>query len=114
MSNFDYLLLAHLLGDFLFQTKWMADNKANNWFPLLIHSFIYTLIIWITSYFAFGGLSLEGCSLLFAAHLILDRRTFINLWTSKIMRLDNNAPVWIRVVIDQTFHLIILAIALHV
>lgn len=114
MSNFDYLLIAHLLGDFVFQTKWMADNKANNWLPLLFHSFIYTAIIWIISYFAFGGLSLTGCILIFGGHLILDRRTIINLWSSKIMGLEDEATNWITIVIDQTFHLILIAISLHI
>ncbi len=113
MSNFDYLLIAHLLGDFLFQTKWMADNKLNNWLPLLTHAFVYTAIIWIISYVAFGGLSLVGYLLLFSGHLILDRRTFVNLWSSKIM-LSNETPVWVTIVIDQSFHLILLALALHI
>lgn len=113
MSDFDYLLIAHLLGDFLFQTKWMADSKLNKWLPLLIHAFVYTAIIWILSYFAFGGLSLAGCILIFGGHLILDRRAFVNFWSTKIMSLGDDTPAWITIVIDQSFHLILLALSLH-
>ena len=113
MNSFDYLLIAHLLGDFLFQTKWMADKKVTLWLPLIIHSFIYTAIIWLISYYAFGGLSLTGFILIFSGHIILDRRVVVNLWASKIMRMDDSDPVWIKVAIDQIFHIILLAISLH-
>lgn len=114
VSNFDYLLIAHLVGDFLFQTKWMADNKSNLWLPLIVHSSIYTAIIWLVSYLAFGGLSVTGCVLIFGGHLILDKRKIINFWSTKIMKIDENSTTWIKIVIDQSFHLILLAIALHI
>ena len=57
MSPFDYLIIAHLLGDFPFQTSWMALNKANMWLPLLSHSALYTAIIGLIFWSGFGGLT---------------------------------------------------------
>jgi len=35
-------LLIHLLGDYLFQTGYMANNKAKSHLPALIHVLVYT------------------------------------------------------------------------
>ena len=40
-----YLLLAHWVGDFLFQSTWMATNKYNSWEALLLHTATYTVIM---------------------------------------------------------------------
>ncbi|WP_301108119.1 DUF3307 domain-containing protein [Sporosarcina sp.] len=45
MNLFTYVLLGHLVGDYLLQTSWMAMNKAYKWLPLLTHCFIYTLSV---------------------------------------------------------------------
>lgn len=37
MSLFSYLLIGHLIGDFLFQTTWMAMFKTTKWVPLIVH-----------------------------------------------------------------------------
>jgi hypothetical protein len=43
------LLLGHLVGDYLLQTEWMAQNKAKNdwwgWCTATIHCIIYTLAV---------------------------------------------------------------------
>jgi hypothetical protein len=36
-------LLLHLLGDYITQTNWMANNKTKSWWPAFLHAFIYTL-----------------------------------------------------------------------
>lgn len=43
-------LIAHFLGDFVFQSHWMAQNKSKNILALLAHVGAYTLV--------FGGISL--------------------------------------------------------
>lgn len=45
MSVFDFILLGHLVGDYLFQNKWMAMNKSASHFKCLVHSAIYTLAV---------------------------------------------------------------------
>lgn len=36
-------LILHLLGDYVIQTNWMANNKEKYTFPCLIHCITYAL-----------------------------------------------------------------------
>lgn len=114
MSNFDFLILGHLIGDFLFQTSWMAGKKASQWLPLVVHAAVYTLIVTIIAWFAFGGLSLPGIALVFGAHVFLDQRTFVRWWLKTIMRTPSPQADWLGIVSDQVFHVVVLAIALSI
>lgn len=37
------LVLAHLVGDYLIQTHWMATEKVHRWGPAVAHGVTYTL-----------------------------------------------------------------------
>lgn len=37
-------LLAHLWGDYILQSDWMAQNKTKGDLPALIHAFVYSLL----------------------------------------------------------------------
>lgn len=113
MSPFDSLLVAHLIGDYLFQTSWMAMNKAKKWDALFVHCLVYTLTIWIVAWLTFGGLSVWGILFIFLTHLFLDRRTFILWWTRNIMKTGDN-PGWLAIMADQVFHIIVLAVAIYI
>lgn len=69
MSPFDFLLIAHLLGDFPLQTSWMAINKMNKWLPLLAHSIVYTSVIGIIALVGFGGLAPWQLLIIMLAHI---------------------------------------------
>ncbi|MBO8156544.1 MAG: DUF3307 domain-containing protein [Bacillaceae bacterium] len=114
MSPFDFLLVAHLIGDYLFQTNWMAMNKARRWDALMVHSIVYTGVISIVSWMTFGGLSMTGILIVFLSHLILDRRRFIVWWVRRVMRTDETKVPWIVIVVDQVFHIMVLAIILYI
>lgn len=114
VSPFDILLLGHLIGDYLFQTSWMAANKAKNWAALLTHSFVYTLAVGIVAWFGFGGLSIWGLLLVFGLHVFLDRRTFVAWWVRTVMTSTGKESCWLSIVVDQVFHLIVLVIALQI
>ncbi|HEX7064991.1 MAG TPA: hypothetical protein VF199_07965 [Bacillales bacterium] len=47
------------MGDFLFQTNWMAVNKEKKWLPLLAHCAVYTGCCW-TVWIDFRGGFLSG------------------------------------------------------
>lgn len=108
MSLFDWLLVGHLVGDYLFQTRWMAEKKANEWLPLIVHSVTYSAVVTLLALPA-GGLSPPAVVLVFCAHLLLDRREFINFWAKKITRTENSG--WLKIMLDQTWHVIVLALA---
>lgn len=112
MTPFSYLIIGHLIGDYLFQTSWMAANKAKKWIPLLVHSFVYTLSVSIVAYIGFSGLSLYGILFIFICHVLLDRRTFVSWWAENIMGAKTKELEWLKIATDQVFHIIVLAISL--
>lgn len=44
------LLVLHFVGDFLFQTRWMAQGKAKGGFPLHAHVGVYALVLFLGLY----------------------------------------------------------------
>ena len=44
------LFVLHFLGDFLFQSRWMAENKGKNVLALSLHVLIYSLVLFIGLY----------------------------------------------------------------
>ena len=106
MNLFSFLLVGHLVGDFLFQTSWMAMNKDKQWIPLLVHSSIYTATVTLFALPA-GGISIPAIALIFVGHLILDRRTLVDFWSKHISRSPD--LTWHRIVQDQVWHVLIIA-----
>jgi hypothetical protein len=37
------VLLAHLVGDYILQSHWMAQEKVRRWWPAFVHGAFYTL-----------------------------------------------------------------------
>lgn len=114
MSLFAWCVIAHFVGDFLFQTGYEARNKAEGRFlnlALLTHVAKYTG--------AFVMLCLAGLIawpwliLIFVSHTLIDRRWPVIAWRRHI---NGDGPeaiqstFWLTIVIDQIFHLIVLAI----
>lgn len=112
MTLFEGLVLAHLAGDWLFQTEWMAHNKRSNWLALVAHLLVYHSIIgWVMAFCFHLPLMNVGIALgfLIVTHAILDRQNFVK-WYVKTMRLyvDRQPERWFLIAIDQTFHLLLL------
>lgn len=103
-----WLIVGHMVGDFLFQTRWMAENKASKWDALLIHSFLYTFIIAVFAWPA-GGLTWWSLLIILVAHIALDRRGFTKFWLRNVNKSDD--MFWLVIVHDQTWHLLALAFA---
>ena len=113
MRLFNYLILAHLIGDYLIQTEFEALNKALGRFwnrALISHCVKYTLsflplVIWF-------GLPLWWLLVIYGSHMVLDRRWFIIAWRKYVTRNSAEsikATFWLTVVIDQIFHVFVLA-----
>lgn len=108
MGLFSWLFLGHLAGDFLLQTRWMAEKKAQEFLPLVVHSAVYTGTVALLALKA-GGLSWLGIGLIFLGHLLLDQRAFVNFWAKTVN--GNTSTEWLKVVSDQSWHLLILGLA---
>ena len=118
MSLFDWLLVGHLIGDFLLQTDGMAKYKAQSWTWMLRHVGLYLAVMVIV----LGVYSLSypvplwalGLSLLFigATHIVLDRRGFTLAWM-RLIGITSDLD-WLIIVADQVFHLLVLVVVVQI
>lgn len=118
MSLFDWLLVGHLVGDFLMQTERMAEGKVKSWPWMLKHVGLYmavmTTIIGVYALTHPVSFWLVVVGLLFIAgtHVALDRRHFTHGWM-RLVGISTDHP-WMPVVVDQVFHLLVLAVVAQV
>lgn len=61
------LIACHFLGDVAFQTQWLAQGKAVNWWIRLVHSATYT-----APFILFTKTPTLGSLLLFLSHFVID------------------------------------------
>ena len=115
-------LLLHLVGDYLLQNDWMANEKTKKILPAFIHAFIYSLpFILITTPLA--------AAVIFISHFLIDHfrlvKYFLRLkewrwkteWGYITTKKESNyygkevKPawmwVWLMIIADNTLHLII-------
>lgn len=62
-----YILLAHLTGDYLLQSDWMATRKTSAWVPAITHGITYTLPHALITQNPWALLIIGG------THIIIDR-----------------------------------------
>jgi hypothetical protein len=116
------IILAHLVGDYLFQTHWMAIEKTSRWLPAIIHGITYTIP------YLFVTQSFWALFIICTTHIVIDRfrlaRHFVwfkNQLAPKAHRpvkadlkttgYPANTPpwlaVWLMIIADNTLHLLI-------
>jgi hypothetical protein len=61
-------LVAHLVGDYLLQSDWMASEKTKRWSVALIHGFVYSM-----AFLAFTRVSLAAHLVIWLSHALIDR-----------------------------------------
>jgi hypothetical protein len=113
------VLLAHLVGDYLFQNHWMAVEKVKRWWPALVHGITYTLpFILITQ-------SIPALLIICLTHVIIDRYRLAKhfVWAKNQLAphtfrpphtdtgFDPNTPpflaVWLMIITDNILHILI-------
>ena len=94
--------LGHLVGDYIFQNDWMAENKKIRSIPCLVHS-----TIWATCVTVFAGWGWMPFLALLVCHFIQDRTYIVREWMhingQDRFAIGVYAP-WSMVIIDNTFH----------
>ena len=113
MSIFDWLLVGHLVGDWLLQSNWMAKGKKQALFtwPGFIHFAIYTVVIMVLLWLA-RGKAVEPTTylqigvIIFVSHWLVDATGAVEWW----MSVYKQSREFVRILIDQTLHLLILAL----
>ena len=115
MSTFDLLIVAHLVGDWLLQTEWMAMEKRHNWRALLSHVAVYhAVIIAVLGYrFGYGDVRIYAVVVVLAlTHALLDRQWPV-VRIMRLLRISGTRPPerWLEIAVDQSLHILLLAAA---
>jgi hypothetical protein len=117
---FGVFLLSHLVGDFLLQTGWQANNKKHGLGrdpearrALVWHGVMYTLaflpaLVWVASESGIAtGLGVGVLVLL--PHVIIDDGTLVASWVRHVKHVEGTPTVVVRLGVDQSLHVLALA-----
>ena len=117
-------LLAHLFGDYLVQSDWMAIEKRRESYPCFVHCLFYTLCFWpLLWHDPFRWATL----VIFGSHFLIDRFGLARylVWAKNYLAPHGSNPpwrvcsatgypperpawmtVWLTIVADNTLHLL--------
>jgi hypothetical protein len=116
VSVFAAFLVAHMVGDYLFQTDWQARNKREGLSgrgesrrALLSHVTSYTIAflpacVWIGTQLD-AGWAVVAAVLIFVPHLVIDDGRLVRLYLSRVKRADG-FDVGLAASVDQSFHVL--------
>lgn len=112
-------IVAHLVGDYITQSHWMATCKTKKWFPAAIHAIIYTVP------FALLSQNLIALGIIGSTHFLIDRYRLARfvVWakngaTGPVTATgypDDVPPwlsVWLLIIADNTLHILINGVAI--
>lgn len=120
-------LLAHLWGDYILQSDWMAQNKTKDSFAAAIHAFLYTLCFWPILH----DQHFWAASVILVSHFFIDRFRLARyvVWAKNWLGpnkpwsecdktgYSNDAPPWLAfwllIIADNTLHLTINFLAIR-
>lgn len=114
--------VSHLVGDFLFQTGWQAENKfgalggGGEPRALLTHILTYTIafapaLVWLAT--GIGAWTVGVAALVAVPHFVQDDGRLLEGWIRHVKHSDIAHGEWVFTAIDQSFHLVALfAVAL--
>lgn len=120
-------LLVHLIGDYLLQSGWMANNKTKASLPALAHALIYGL-----AFVVLLGVGPAAFAVIAGTHYVIDRYRLARYvcWSRNWLAPVRNTPwqecvatgnnpdtpiwmaVWLMIIVDNVMHLIINALAI--
>jgi hypothetical protein len=83
-------LVAHLLGDYVIQSHWMACTKTERWWPAVIHAATYTIP------FALITLDPIALAVIGGTHAVIDRYRLARhlCWLKNQMAPAGWRPTW--------------------
>ena len=116
------ILLAHLVGDYLIQSHWMAVEKTKRWWPAIAHALTYGLPYLLVTQ------SLAALVVIVGTHAVIDRYRLARhvCWAkNQLGPAEHRRPwsecsasgyppdtppwlaVWLLIIADNTMHLLI-------
>lgn len=113
MTLFESLLIAHILGDWIFQSEWMAVNKESRLQALIVHLVVYHAFVLVALgiHLGFGNSEIYLLTmLLMITHAVLDRRRALG-WFMRVMSISvrREPERLLAVAVDQSLHILMLA-----
>jgi hypothetical protein len=114
-------LVAHMVGDYLFQTDWQARNKRGGLTAggtsrraLIAHVTTYTLafvpaFIWIGSELD-AMWALVAAVLVYVPHLLIDDGRLVGFYLARVKRVEG-MNLSLAASVDQSFHVLSLFLA---
>ena len=108
-------LVAHMVGDYLFQTDWQARNKRGGlsggiaFRALATHVTTYTLafvpaLVWIADELDVGWAILTA-ALIFLPHFVIDDGRIVRFYLARVKRADG-FDLGLAASVDQSFHVL--------
>jgi len=114
MDMFSWLLLGHLLGDWLLQNDWMARGKRQRLITLagMAHFITYTIMIlimiWLYNQYSLNlSLAVAVGGIVFVSHWLIDATNLVQIWMRFYGQSDREL---MRIMVDQTLHLLMLGL----
>lgn len=116
------ILLAHLVGDYVLQSDWMANEKVKRWWPAWAHALTYGLPYLLVTQ------SVLALTVIVVTHAVIDRYRLarhIGWAKNQIAPASYRSPwgdckatgypaekpvwmaVWLMIITDNTMHLLI-------
>lgn len=127
--SFALQLIAHGIGDYLLQSRWMAENKTKREWPALVHACVYFVPFWLLLEPSLAASVVMISTHFFIDHLRLARyvayaKEFLSPpkdwphWSEhKATGFHESTPpflaVWLMIIVDNLLHIIINALALY-
>ena len=115
MDLFSWLIVGHLVGDWLLQNDWITDNKHRGLThpTLLVHCLIYTLVLLVA--IALGARGAQPTPveyvaiavLLYVTHWLIDGFQLSALWGRIVGQSDK---LFVRIMADQTMHVLVIVV----
>jgi len=114
VCTFGWLLVGHLVGDWLLQNDWMATQKRQGYYTPagMLHYSIYTVSILAALFLSktedvpFTFWVTAGV-IVFASHWLIDATNIVDRWMRLLRQSD---LAWLRIVIDQIAHILVLVV----
>lgn len=106
------LLVTHWVGDFLFQTTWMATSKSRRLDALTAHVLIYSLALSVTAVLIFGPNALAAAFIACNAVLHFVTDFFTSKVSAALHAKQNMRGFYVVLGLDQLLHHIALAATL--
>lgn len=104
-------IVGHLVGDFLLQNDWMAQNKKKHSLPCVVHVTLYTLAVMLLSGWAWHPAWPWLALSVWIPHFAIDRSQFVTWYMRTIGQAAfMTAPMspWSIIAVDNSMHLLCL------